>query len=138
MSYFKIVIENKHRGCAVSLAALDVFMRQQGATSEEKEEFKTAVKEAIENAINFAYLNKDDEESLITLTAIAKGNVITVTVKDTGKGIKKIKTMMQPTKTSQPGKHSGMGFTIMQAFSNGVTVDTSENGTTVTLVRYLK
>ena len=69
---------------------------------------------------------------------IAKGNVITVTVKDKGRGIKKLKTMMQPTKTSCPGKHSGMGFTIMQAFSNGVTVDSSENGTTVTLVRYLK
>lgn len=137
MRCFKIAIENKHRGCAVVLAALDVFMRQLGATSEEKEEFKTAVKEAVENAINYAY-PKDEEEHLITVTTIAKGNVVTVTVKDKGRGIKKLKTMMQPTKTSCPGKHSGMGFTIMQAFSNGVTVDSSENGTTVTLVRYLK
>ena len=138
MSYFKIVIENKHRGIPVVLAALDIFMRQLGAVSEEKEGLKTATKEALENAINYAYPNKKDDETLITVTAMASDNVVTVTIKDKGVGIKKLKTMMQPTKTTCPGEHSGMGFTIMQTFTNGITVDSSENGTTVTLTKYLK
>ena len=139
MSYFKIVVENKHRGIPVVLAALDIFMRQLGAVSEEKEGLKTATKEALENAINYAYPNKKDDETLITVTAMASDNVVTVTIKDKGVGISNIEEARKPMYTTGGNDRSGMGFTIMESFMTTFSVTSVPGkGTTVHMRRKLQ
>lgn len=113
-------------------AAVGFFACQLNPTMPELSELKTAVSEAVTNAIVHGYR---DTVGVITMTArlAEKGRVI-VTVRDYGCGIPDVDAAMQPLFTTGGEERSGMGFTVMQTFCDRVHVWSREGrGTKVTL-----
>ncbi len=100
-------------------------------------DLKTVVSEAVTNCIVHGYSEKEDI-SLCPIyidCKITEGNILKIKIKDKGRGIEDIKTAMQPLYTTDTeGERSGMGFTVMQTFSDGIKVRSAVGkGTTVML-----
>jgi stage II sporulation protein AB (anti-sigma F factor) len=96
------------------------FVAQLDTTIEELADVKTAVSEAVTNAIIHGYENK-----LGNVTIISKiiGKTVEIEVIDSGKGIDNIDLARQPLYTSKPElERSGMGFTVMESFMDEVEV----------------
>ncbi len=110
------------------------FAAQLDPTLEEVNDVKTAVSEAVTNAIVHAY---PDTLGTITLRLrILEGRILEVVVKDSGVGISDISKARQPLFTTGGEERSGMGFTIMESFMDALKVrSTPGKGTTVTLRR---
>ena len=116
--------------------AVACFAAQMDPTLNELEDIKTAVSEAVTNAIVHAYpvlLGK------ITLTAaVCEGTLLEITVKDRGRGIPDIDKARQPMYTTGGEERSGMGFTIMESFMDRVSVRSIPGkGTTVIMRKKL-
>ena len=99
-------------------------------TVEEIGDIKTAVSEAVTNCIVHAYREKKGE---ITLCCGYEKDLLTVEVTDYGRGIDDVSLAMQPFYTTgAENERSGMGFTIMKTFTDGLTVHSEAGkGTTV-------
>ena len=132
MCYNKIKIEflskSQNEGFArVSIAA---FASQLDPTIDEITDVKTAVSEAVTNAIIHGY---ESEDEMITIEAIINGKELTVIVNDTGKGIDNLELAMEPLYTSRPDlERSGMGFTVMETFMDSLEVKSDKGrGTSI-------
>ena len=98
-----------------------VFMSRMNPTLEELDDVKTAVSEAVTNAIIHGYRQ---EKGIVYIEGIIAGNELTVVVKDRGVGMENIKQAMEPMYTSdKSGERSGMGFSFMEAFMDHLEVD---------------
>ena len=99
-------------------------------TVEELSDVRTAVSEAVTNAIIHGYGNADGQ---VVMELEAEDDMLTVTVRDTGRGIEDIELARRPFYTSKPGEErSGMGFAVMEAFMDSVEVESAPGrGTTV-------
>jgi len=116
-----------NEGFARSVAAC--FAAQLDPNLEELSDIKTAVSEAVTNAIVHAY---KDTVGKISIKAQISGSRLHITVKDTGIGIPDIDKAMQPLFTTGGDDRSGMGFTIMESFMDKIRVRSkSGKGTTV-------
>ncbi|MDD3946847.1 MAG: anti-sigma F factor [Clostridia bacterium] len=104
---------------------------------EEVSDIKTAVSEAVTNAIVHAYNN--DAEKDIRLTASIEGNTLWVSVEDTGVGIPNIVEAMKDFYTTKPSEErSGLGFTIMGTFMSTLQVQSVVGeGTTVVMSKVI-
>ena len=101
---------------------------------------KTALSEAITNAIDHAY-DTDNIKNKIQVEASIKDNeIMNIIVKDFGKGIEDISLAMTPAYTTKPeNEHAGMGFTIMESFMDEVIVDSKINeGTSILLTKRIR
>ena len=101
-------------------------------------DIKTAISEAVTNAIEHAY---DNSDGIVAIEAsIKEDKKIIIKVSDYGKGIEDISLAMTPTYTSKPeSEHAGMGFTIMESFMDEVIIDSKINeGTTITLTKLIR
>lgn len=109
-----------------------VFASRMDPTVEEIDDIKTAVSEAVTNAVIHGY---QGGEGIITLEAAVDENVLTVMVQDDGVGIPDVERAMEPMFTTAPdGERSGMGFSFMEAFMDRVEVVSAPGkGTTVTM-----
>ena len=119
--------------CRIVVAS---FAAQADPTIDEISDIKTAVSEAVTNAVIHGYENAD---GTIVLTASLSGRRLEITVTDYGVGINDIEQARMPLYTSKPElERSGMGFTIMENFMDELSV-TSEpgKGTTVVMVKIL-
>lgn len=128
------------RNEAFARVAVSAFAVQLSPTLPEMADVKTAVSEAVTNAIVHGYGvmtgMEPDERDTIRLTArYDEQGLFTVTVSDRGKGIPDVELAMQPFySTGDEGERSGMGFCVMQTFMDSVTVDSKVGGgTTVTM-----
>ena len=110
------------------------FMTQLNPTVEEVSDVKTAVSEAVTNAIIHGY---EKAVKKIRIRCYVKDQTIYIEVEDYGKGISDVKKAMEPFYTSKPElERSGMGFSFMEAFMDEISVE-SEPGTG-TLVKMQK
>lgn len=108
---------------ALARMAMTCFITPLDPTLEEISEFKTIVSEAVTNAILHGY--DCDGKSLVTLHATIDEQKVTMTVTDEGTGIEDVKQAMEPMFTTRPYmERSGMGFTIMESFSDNLSVET--------------
>lgn len=121
---------------AFARSAVACFAAQMDPTLEELGDIRTAVSEAVTNAIVHAYPN---QYGIITLRCrILKDNVLDIVVKDKGVGIPDIEQAKRPMFTTGGSDRSGMGFTIMESFMTSFEVRSSPgNGTTVHMRRRL-
>ncbi|MBQ7668306.1 MAG: anti-sigma F factor [Clostridia bacterium] len=112
--------------------AVASFISQLDPTVEELSDIKTAVSEAVTNAIVHGYENTIGK---IYITVKIDERNITIEVKDKGKGIENIEKAREPLYTSKPQlERSGMGFTIMESFMDKLTVRSSlGKGTTIVM-----
>ena len=106
---------------AFARVAVAAFCTQLNPTLEEVADLKTALSEAITNAIIHGY---EGQVHKIRIECEIRGNAISVAVIDRGKGIENIEEAMQPMFTTKPElERSGMGFVFMEAFMDQVQVE---------------
>ena len=112
------------------------FAAQLDPTLDEVNDVRTAVSEAVTNCIVHAY---PDKLGPVTLRLrLYPDNTLEIQVKDKGVGIPDVERARQPMFTTGGSERSGMGFTIMESFMDGVKVrSTPGRGTVVTLRRRL-
>ncbi len=113
-----------------------VFAARLDPTVEEVEDIKTAVSEAVTNAVIHGYENG---EGIVHMALTIEGRAFTVEIRDDGVGIPDVKKAMEPLYTSKPGRErSGMGFSFMEAFMDQVSVESEPGkGTTVRMTRQI-
>ena len=124
--------ESLSRNEEFARVVVSVFMARMNPTLEELDDVKTAVSEAVTNAVIHGYQGNG---GIIYLEVKILGQELTVTVKDTGIGIPNIPQAMEPMFTTDPeGERSGMGFSFMEAFMDEVSVESEpDKGTVVTM-----
>ena len=117
-------------------AAVACFAAQMDPTLNELEDIKTAVSEAVTNAIVHAY--PETIGKVLIKGRICPENVLELTVKDQGRGIPDVEKARQPMFTTGGEERSGMGFTIMESFMNKLIVrSVPGRGTTVVMRKKL-
>jgi stage II sporulation protein AB (anti-sigma F factor) len=117
---------------SMARAAVAAFVSQLDPGVTEIADIKCAVSEAVTNAIVHGYRDSMGE---ITMTVrLLEPNTVEVTVTDRGCGIPDVQQARQPLFTTGGADRSGMGFTIMESFTDGIRVRSAPGkGTTVTL-----
>lgn len=115
-------------------ASVAAFIAQLDPTLDELADIKTAVSEAVTNAIVHGYGTPD---GIVTITCELTDNLVTITVTDTGRGIPDVALAMQPMYThSTDTERSGMGFTVMETFMDTMAVESETGcGTSVTMTK---
>ena len=103
-------------------------------TVEELSDVRTAVSEAVTNAVIHGYGRPN---GWIFMELTAEDGLLTVKITDRGRGIEDVELARKPFYTSMPeAERSGMGFAVMEAFMDGVEVESEVGrGTTVTLTK---
>ena len=136
-NYMILEFPSKSTNEAFARSAVSCFAAQMDPTIEELGDIRTAVSEAVTNAIVHGY---PDELGTITVRCrILKDNVLDIVVKDKGVGIPDISQARTPMYTTGGADRSGMGFTIMESFMTNLDI-TSElgKGTSVHMRRKLQ
>lgn len=125
---FLSVAENE----SFARVVIAAFSVQLSPTVSEIADIKTAVSEAVTNAIVHGY---EGTRGMVTLRASILDHVLTIEVQDSGKGIPNIEQAMEPFFTTHPEQErSGMGFAVMQTFMDELHVESSlGKGTTVSM-----
>lgn len=141
-NYFKTILYASSVNESYSRIIVSAFASQLDPTVEEIADIKTAVSEAVTNCIVHAYKNETDEKKkkiYIEASYDADG-IFTVSVKDRGCGIPDIKKAMEPLFTTDAAnERSGMGFSIMESFTDKLHVTSREGvGTKVMMSKRLK
>ena len=113
------------------------FMVDMDPTVEEIADVKTAVSEAVTNAIIHGYGLTEDQETapVFGLSCEREENMLTIVIEDEGCGIENVALAMEPLYTTRPDlERSGMGFAFMEAFMSEVSVVSAPGkGTKVTM-----
>lgn len=132
--HMRLEMESLSRNEEFARVVTAVFMSRLDPTLEEVDDVKTAVSEAVTNAVIHGYRGGRGTIYL-DLTADLEERVLTVAVEDRGVGIADVKQAMEPMFTTDPeGERSGMGFSFMEAFMDQVEVESQPNhGTLVTM-----
>jgi len=119
---------------AFARSAVAAFAARLDPTMEELGDIKTAVSEAVTNAIVHAY--PDTIGSIRISCRILEDNVLEIAVRDKGRGIDDLRRAMEPMFTTGSEERSGMGFTIMENFMTSLKVKSKVGkGTTVHMRR---
>ena len=133
-NYITMEFPSKSTNEGFARVAVACFAAQMDPTLNELEDIKTAVSEAVTNAIVHAY--PDSLGKVVLKARICEGNLLEIIVKDYGRGIPDVTQARQPMYTTGGEERSGMGFTIMESFMDQLTVrSVVGKGTTVTLRR---
>ncbi len=105
--------------------AVAAFITYLNPTVEEITDVKTAVSEAVTNAVIHAYGEKGGK---IVIRCDLQGDLLHIEIEDAGKGIENVEQAMVPLYTTRPDlERSGMGFAFMEAFMDSLEVE-SETG----------
>ena len=136
-NYMTLEFPSKSCNEAFARSAVACFAAQLDPTVEELGDIRTAVSEAVTNAIVHGYPN---ELGTVTLRCrILKGRTLDIVVKDKGVGIPDVEQAMRPMFTTGGSDRSGMGFTIMENFMSTLEISSEPGkGTTVHMRRKLQ
>ena len=136
MNYITLEFLSRSSNEGFARTAVACFAAQMDPTLNELEDIKTAVSEAVTNAIVHGYPNILGK---VTVKArICEGNTLEISVKDHGRGIPDVEQARRPMFTTGGEERSGMGFTIMESFMDHLAVKSVPGkGTTVTLRKKL-
>ncbi|MGE4354302.1 MAG: anti-sigma F factor [Oscillospiraceae bacterium] len=133
-NYIRLEFPSKSVNEAFARAAVACFAAQTDPTLEELSDIKTAVSEAVTNAIVHGYPSTIGKISL--KAAILEDNSVEIIIRDWGKGIENVAQAREPMFTTGGDERSGMGFTIMESFMDSLKVRSAlGKGTTVTMRR---
>lgn len=114
------------------------FVMPLNPTMEQLSDIKTAISEAVTNAILHGY--NLDEKSIVYMRCEREGDCLTFQISDEGEGMEDITLAMQPLYTSKPElERSGMGFSFMEAFMDSLEVESEVGkGTVVTMKKWIR
>ena len=132
LNEMKLTIESRSVNESFSRAAVAAFAALLDPTLEELSDIKTAVSEAVTNAIVHGY-REHNGPIFLTATLTDKPSV-RIRVRDRGVGIVNIAEARRPLFTTMQGERAGLGFAVMESFMDRVHVRSRPGaGTTVTL-----
>lgn len=122
---------------AFARVVIAAFAVQLSPTVAEIADVKTAVSEAVTNAIVHGY---EGTRGIVTMRAIIDGAALAIEITDRGRGIANVEQAMEPFFTTHPEQErSGMGFAVMQTFMDEVEVQSVPgSGTSVRLRKYIR
>ncbi|MDR0898470.1 MAG: anti-sigma F factor [Oscillospiraceae bacterium] len=124
----RLIFESRPENESFARVVVAAFLVQINPTLEQVTDVKTAVSEAVTNAVVHAY--PGESEGLIEMRAElnSQERIVRVEIADEGVGIPDVDKALEPFYTTQPEmERSGMGFAVMQSFMDALTV-TSEAG----------
>lgn len=125
----EVIFDSRSENERFARVAVAAFMTQLNPTIEEVADVKTAVSEAVTNAIIHGYEN---ELHKVAVFCKIEDNLFTVHIKDNGRGIEDIEQAMLPMYTTKPEMdRSGMGFAFMEAFMDKVEVESAPGKGTI-------
>ena len=132
----KLTFPARSENEAFARTAVGVFAGLADPTAADLGDLRMVVSEAVTNAVVHAYPNGG---GTVTVTAaLYEGNELRVTVRDRGIGIPDIEKAMEPLFTTGGEERSGIGFSVMESFSDRLRVRSAPGrGTAVTIVKYL-
>lgn len=132
-----IEFDSKSQNESFARVAVAVFVAQLDPNMEELSDIKTAVSEAVTNAIIHGY---EGIEGKVKLTCKIEDKTVTIEVIDEGCGMENVMKAMEPLYTTKPElERSGMGFAFMEAFMDELSVVSEVGkGTRITMVRTIK
>ena len=136
-NYLILEFPSRSSNEAFARSAVSCFAAQMDPTMEELGDIRTAVSEAVTNAIVHGY---PEELGIITIRCrILKDHVLDIVVKDKGVGIADIEQARRPMYTTGGMDRSGMGFTIMESFITSLDIASEVGkGTTVHMRRKIQ
>ena len=133
----KLTIPSVSSNEAFARVAVGAFVAQLDPTVDELADIKTAVSEAVTNCAVHAY--PDTIGRIYITAALYSDRTVRVKIRDTGCGIEDVETAMQPMWSSLGGERAGLGFAVMQSFTDLVRVrSVKDKGTTVTMTKRLR
>ena len=137
-NYTKIEFEALPQNQSFARALASAYVAAKDPTVEELTEIKTAVSEAVSNAIIHGYAKKGQGKILMELEELAPDKIL-IRITDYGIGISDVPKAMEPMfSTASDQEMSGMGFTVMESFMDKVCVEAKPGGgTVVTMMKYL-
>ena len=136
-NHMQVIFDAKSVNESLARMVVTAFMTDMNPTLEQISDVKTAVSEAVTNAIIHGYENKEDS---VELCCDRDGQQLIVTVEDHGVGIADVERARNPFYTTKPElERSGMGFTFMEAFMDKVEVCSQlVVGTKVVMWKYIE
>ena len=136
-NHMQVIFDAKSVNESLARMVVTAFMTDMNPTLEQVSDVKTAVSEAVTNAIIHGYENKEDS---VELCCDRDGQQLIVTVEDNGVGIADVERARNPFYTTKPElERSGMGFTFMEAFMDKVEVCSQLGvGTKVVMWKYIE
>lgn len=127
----KLVMPSRSANESFARVAVAAFVARLDPTIEELNDIKTAVSEAVTNCIVHAYKEKIGN---IYITAIIDGDNVKIRIRDRGCGIPDVEQAMEPLFTTGGEERAGLGFAVMESFTDKLKVRSSVGkGTTVTM-----
>ena len=126
----QLIFDSRSSNESFARVTVAAFMTSLNPTVEEVSDVKTAVSEAVTNAIIHGY---ESEVHNIYIRCRTEGKTLYLEIEDEGKGIEDVKQAMEPLYTTKPElERSGMGFSFMEAFMDKLEVESVPGkGTTV-------
>lgn len=139
-NYIKIESKSRIENIAAIRVCITSFLSTLNIHFDELMDIKTALSEAVTNAIDHGYDEENQEGKIIVEAYIYEYEKVKIKIVDYGKGIEDISLAMTPAYTSKPeSEHAGMGFTIMESFMDEVIIDSKLNeGTIITLTKTIR
>ena len=136
-NHMQVLFDAKSENEGLARIVVTAFMAEMNPTLEQIADVKTAVSEAVTNAIIHGY---DNEEESVSLCCDRDGQQLVISIEDHGVGIEDIDQAMQPFYTTKPQlERSGMGFAFMEAFMDKLEVRSKVGeGTKVVMWKYIE
>lgn len=133
----KMTLESRSVNEGFARTAVSAFAAQLDPTVEEINDLKTAVSEAVTNCIVHAY--REQVGQIYVTASIYENGLVRVKIRDRGCGIPDVHKAMEPLYTTLGGERSGLGFTVMESFSDHVRVRSEPGrGTTVVIDKKIR
>ena len=133
----KLEFLSKSSNEAFARITVAAFAAQLDPTIEELADIKTAVSEAVTNAIIHGY---EEKKGVVKMRCQIINEELIIEIADNGQGIENVELAKQPLYTTKPNlERSGMGFTIMESFMDKVEIESIVGmGTKVTMKKKIK
>ncbi len=137
MQTMKLEIESRSVNEAFARAVVSAFAAQLDPTVEELSDLRTAVSEAVTNCIVHAY--RESVGRIYITACVYPDGMFTVKIRDKGCGIADVEKAMEPLFTTLGDERAGLGFAVMESFSDRVRVRSAVGkGTAVTLYKRIR
>lgn len=136
MNEMKINLPSRSANEGFARAAVAAFVAQLDPAVDELSDLRTAVSEAVTNCIVHAY--PDTIGNIFIGVKLFENGRVQVKIRDRGCGIPNVQKAMEPLYTTGGDDRSGLGFSVMESFTDRLRVSSREGrGTTVTMDKYI-
>ena len=130
----KMILDSKSVNEGFARSTVAAFVSQLDPTLDEISDIKMAVSEAVTNCIVHAY--PQSVGKIYICVTVLESRRVKISIRDKGCGIIDVKQAMEPLFTTLGGERAGLGFAVMESFTDKITVRSKpEKGTVVTMYK---